>query len=318
MTDQMNRADQTGSPTSDRSRTFRAALVSTATLGPYRRRRPPFRLVIGAIAAFAVAGALTGAAVATTTAAPDRAITRDLADAQAAGTVFAHSLGAKLVGTPFSVAGRGSQKIDLGARPTGATAIVDDFQCLDTGTFTRSLDGRKYAEDLACAGRSGGGDVVPVTGSGSHTLSVSTRGSARFVIWASWVSVTPLARSAAQESDLADGVVTRDEDVAAFARFEGCMDALGHGIDYPVTKVVPFYSTGGREISDGTANRCYVTEYAGVDERWQLQLRQTSTGEKSIDACLRAKGVDPSASPAARSEQLFTLGLNAGDCTWIS
>jgi len=300
---------------SARAGEFRRALVATANLGPYRRRRPPLKLVIGPVAAFALAGALTGGAVATA-ATPNPQIVA--AQTAAAGTAhfLAKEQDGTLIGQPFTRIGSGTQTIDLGMRPAGATNLVEGFECLDPGDYIGYLNGKQYEEMPGCDPASNSGGVDTSSGNGDHILTIKAAANNRFVIWLSWVKIPSLAPSAAEQSELTTGSITRDDDIAAFSRYEGCMGALGHPIDVLPTTIVPAYSVDDSAVSDGADHRCYTTEYKGVDEAWQLAVEQTDVATPSIDSCLILHALTPAATASARIKQIQDLDLNLDECTW--
>jgi hypothetical protein len=295
---------------------FRRALVATANLGPYVRRRPPLKLVVGLLAAFVLAGALTGGAVATASTVDPEVTAAEAGAAEAAHALIGQVDGVP-IGEPFIRTASGTQEINIGVRPRGATNLVEGFECIDPGDFVGLLDSTRYEESPDCEPASEYGGIDSVTGSGGHILTIQARGSARFSIWLSWVKIPTFKKSAAQRQELADGVITRDEDVAAFSRYEGCMAALGHPVDNTPTSIVPAYYVADAAVEDGSDNRCYETEYKDVDMKWQMQLEQTDIGDKSIDACLSRFGVKPAVTPEARMTQLQALIGAATGCPWI-
>ncbi len=300
---------------SDRAIQFRQALVATANLGPYVRRRPPLRLIIGSLVAFALAGALTGGAVAqVTTVDPD--VSAALAAAEGAAKYEAGTEDGTTLGQPIARTGAGMQTIDLGAMPAGATGLVEGFVCIDAGRFVGFLDSKQYESYPDCEPSSTGAGFVDVSNGRHHTLTIKGLGTARFAIWLSWAKVPTLVESGAQKQELSDGIITRDEDVAAFSRYEGCMGALGHPIDVPPTSIVPSYSVDDAAVADGSDNRCYVTEYRGVDEKWQLELQGSQVGVASVAACIATNKIGKGHSDRAIATPTGVLpDLTA--CPWI-
>jgi hypothetical protein len=268
---------------------FRQALVATANLGPYVRRRPPLKLVVGSLAAFALAGALTGGAIATA-GTVDPQVLAAQAGAAGAGKQLVQQQGGTLVGQPFIRSASGTQEINVGEIPAGATNLVEGFECVDAGTFVILLDSKWHESIPDCDGGDSAG-IDTVTGRGGHILTVRAPKSARFTIWLSWAKIPKLSESVTQRKELSDGVITRDEDVAAFSRYEGCMGAFGHPIDVPPTNIVPSYSIDDSAANDGSDNRCYVTEYRGVDVKWQLELDASTVGVASVAACIASDSV---------------------------
>jgi len=302
-------------PPRDRATEFRQALVVTANLGPYVRRRPPLRLAIGALAAFAIAGALTGGAVAHVSTVDPLVLTAQ-ATAESAARVQVRMEDGKLLGQPIVRTATGTQEIDLGARPSEATDLVEGFACLDAGSFAGLLDSKQYERYPDCDPGSAGSDFVPVPGAGGHVLTIQAPRAARFTVWLSWSEIPKLVESAAQAQELSDGVVTRDEDIAAFSRYEGCMGALGHPIDVPPTSIVPSYSIDDSAVADGSDNRCYVTEYEGVDEKWQFELQASEVGVASVAACVASHKVGTGDPARVIGTPSGTLPDLTG-CPWI-
>jgi hypothetical protein len=300
---------------STRAAEFRQALVATANLGPSVRRRPPLKLMIGSLAAFALAGALTGGAVATVTSVDPEVLSAQAGSADAARQYVQQEDGT-LIGQPMIRSARGTQEINVGEMPSGATGLVEGFDCVDAGTFLGLLDSVKYESFPDCVPGGNAASTEPVQGSGGHVVTIQAPKSARFSIWLSWARIPQLGESAAQRQELSDGVVTRDEDLAAFSRYEGCMGALGHPIDGQSTSIVPGYTLDDSAVNDGSDNRCYVTEYRDVDEKWQLELEASTVGVASVVACEASGQVNTGHQPRA----IVTLeGVlpNLAGCMWI-
>jgi hypothetical protein len=303
---------------SDRATEFRQALVATANLGPYVRRRPPLKLVIGSVAAFALAGALTGGAIATAGAVDPQTLAAQ-AGAAGAGKLMVSQEDGTTVGAPFVRSGSGTVVIDLGRKPAGATGLVEGMECIDPGKFVEHINGKAIGGS-ECSSSDAPNDFsggLPVLSSGAQIYTLTSLDSARFSVWLSWVNIPKLADSVAQKQELSDGMITRDEVVAAFSRYEGCMGALGHPIDVPPTNVVPSYSIDGSGVDDGSDNRCYVTEYQDVDMQWQDEIESGVLGDASIEACLTMLGVTPASTPDQRTEQLQAHNFAPSNCIWI-
>jgi hypothetical protein len=263
---------------------FRRALVATANLGPYIRRRPPLKVVIAGVAAFALAGVLTGAAVATATRVDPELVVAQAGAASVARNYIRTENGV-LVGHAVVRSASGTQTIDAGERPASATALVEGFGCLDAGHFVALIDSHSFDSFDDCSPGGSGASLVPVPGAGDHILTLRTQKGVRFAVWLSWARIPTLKESAAQKQALADDVITRDEDLAAFNRFAGCMTALGHPLVGVTTGLVPGYSEANAALADGTDNRCYTTEYQGVDAKWQTELSEGKVGVASMAAC---------------------------------
>jgi hypothetical protein len=303
----------------NRDTALRSALVATVNLSRYSRRRPNYRIAGVAIAAFALAGALTGGAVAYAST-DDPAQRADEAAVRGEVTQWAQEENATLLSEPIVQSGSGTTVLQLGPAPAGADIIIEGLQCTDAGTFTEALDAADLG-DSSCTkaeAPSLSSASAPVTGHGNHTFTVTSPNGARYSIAVAWAKSANLKPSAAQQAELADGVVTRAEDIEAYNRYSGCMAALGQPIDYaPTTTVVANYALPARAVDSGADNRCYVTEYKGVDAKWQLENEQTDISAKSLNACLLQRGVQPAADPTARFDQLQKLGAGLTDCIYI-
>ncbi|MCU1295704.1 MAG: hypothetical protein JWP08_4554, partial [Bryobacterales bacterium] len=82
------------------------------------------------------------------------------------------------------------------------------------------------------------------------------------------------------------------------------------------TSVVPSYSIDDSAVNDGSDNRCYVTEYRGVDMKWQFELEASTVGVASVAACIandKAGTGDPHRVIATPKGALTDLT----GCTWI-
>lgn len=269
----------------DRTAEFRRTLVATANLAPYVRRRPPLKLVIGTVAAFALSGALLGGGIAAATRA-DPTVSDAQAQAAANATLEVGTQGGTLLGKPFVRTGSGTQQIELGRAPHGTTDLVGGFGCIDGGNFVALLDSKRFAAYPNCGSGSGASGLTHVSVLGTaHAVAIRAAKGTRFTVWLSWANIPKLVASPAQKTNLADHTVTRDELLAAFSRYEGCMAALGHPLDSPLSTIVPPDSASNAAVMDGSDERCFVTEYRDVDERWQLELQAGSVGQASVAAC---------------------------------
>jgi hypothetical protein len=302
-----------------RAAELRRALVATADLTPYTRRRPSKPLVIGAIVAFAVAGALTGGGVAAATSvnASQQAVEQSLA---AQGRELIAEQNGKAVGLPIFRVGSGTTTIPLGARPAGANFLFESFECLDPADFDESIDGTSTGGDI-CSKDHGGGTSVganPLRTDGAHTYGVKAGGSARFAVWLTWAYLPKLLPSAEQTAQLAHTPITHADEAAAYERYLVCMAALGYNPGaIPTTTLTPQYTVGGGAVESGADNRCYVTQYGSVDSAWQLEVEQTDIAKASLDACAKSNGLKPAATAQAIIDELNTQNLNWQACDWI-
>jgi hypothetical protein len=259
-------------PTAQRDTELRRALVATAELARFSRRRPSGKFVIGGVAVFAVAGALTGGAVGTAAihGDPQSAITGGV---QAAAQQVAVEEDAALIGVPLLRAGSGTTIIDLGTKPAGATNIIVGFECVDPGEFVTKIDG--HSTPMSCASSdvlSPQASIEPTFGSDKHSYEVQVAEGKRFTVWISWMRAADTSPSAAQRAEVADGIVTRAEYLAAYNRFAGCMSAAGFPIgDVSQDTTLINYATDGTIAGDAASNRCYPIEFERADEMWQAE-----------------------------------------------
>jgi hypothetical protein len=304
----------------DRARQLRQTLVATANLGPYVRRRPPLKLVIGAITAFVLAGALTGGGIAAATTA-DPTVSDAQAQAAASAKLEVGVRGGSLLGKPFVVTTAGNTAIQLGHAPRGATDVVEGFGCIDSGDFASVLDSRRFAVFADCGSGSGEFGSTHVSVPGMQVVDIRAAKGTRFTAWISWAKIPKLVASAAQKAALSDQIVSRDEVIAAFSRYEGCMGALGHPMNRSLSTIVPPDSATSAEVVDGSDERCFVTEYRDVDEHWQLELQAGTMGQASVAACTASGQLGERASdPSDAHRAIATMqGLlpDYSECPWV-
>ena len=301
----------------DRMTRLRAELVATVNAAPYAAARITPRVIGAAIGAFALAGAITGGAISATALSshPDTTLSVD-ADALAQDIIGHHS---RLFGTPIVLSGSGSSTIDFGEPPEGATAIAIAFTCLDPGKFSIAINGVVDALQTCSADDAGSrfgfgsstGGQYDIEGPGRQTVTVDSGGASRYAVWASWSAVEPIpATSAAQAAELADGVVSRDEYLAAFDRFSACMTAAGEpllGVDTSGTLAV--YRVSNESVDAGIDTRCYDPEFYLVDVGWQVAHEDDSESARILRACVVAAGLKPAETLAENHEILMAAGL---------
>jgi hypothetical protein len=263
----------------DRNAAFRRVLVNTARSESRARRRPSARTTIigigSAAAAFALAGALTGGAIASASTPSPEQVTIANAN-QAAGVGWIVEEDSRLLGQPFTGSGTGKVTVDLGARPAGANAVVEASVCSDPGTFNEGIDGAHDGQTICDSSDTGIGNVgtgdYPVTTNGSHTFTFSTTPGAHYSVWLSWIYYPTLTPSAAEKAAIADGIVTRAEYVAAFNQYLGCMAAAGESVTgYDESTPIIHYTLSNGQVSGGVDHRCYETQFRAVDELWQTE-----------------------------------------------
>jgi hypothetical protein len=272
----MNATSQEPKFNQNRSDAIEGLLSDTVEATTIRRpiRRTAAIGISSAVVAFTLAGALTGAAVASASA-PNAAQQHIDNANQAAGVSYVVEQNSKLIGQPFTTSGTGKMTIDLGSRPAGANAIVEASTCSDPGTFNEQVDGDK-AQTICDSSDTGVGNVgtgsYPVTTGGNHTYSVTTTPGAHYSVWLSWINYPALSPSAAQKAAIADGIVTRDEYLAAFNQYLGCMAGAGHPVTgYSESASIIQYSPSNDAVTSGTDNRCYQTQFRAVNELWQTE-----------------------------------------------
>lgn len=252
-------------PTNERDTELRQMLVATASAAPIRPRRS-WRTA-APIAAFALAGALSGTVSAAALSGPrdQRPATLDNVVAE-----FVRD-DTQLIGEPLKINGQGDTVVPLGAAPENATELAVAVRCAEPGSFEFHID-RKYAMTVTCDGASGGsGSYFTVEDMAAHTLAVAAGEGERFMIWASWVArPVPPAPSPQQAAATADGEVTEAEYRAQFDRYSDCMTAAGYPLD-GVNKAGPIitYINSGASVSSGAEGRCYAEEFAQIDGMWQ-------------------------------------------------
>ena len=302
----------------DRTTELRHALVTTVDAAPLARRLPRRRIAIAAIAAFALAGATTGGAVASSLTGSDEPtdervqLSGRLAEALIVGT---H---ADLFGEPFTFLGQGTTTVDLGEMPVGATALALSMDCVDSGDYTTTIDdkaiGSEWCSDESIAQVGGGGGQIEVTGAGAHTLTIS--GPGRYIVWAQWSAEHPVPpTSVAQAEAMADGVVTREEYVAGFDRFVACMSGGGYHVDGGNRDGTFInYAIPGASVDDGTDRRCYEPEYMLIDMSWQAAHQDESESTEFLRECLREHGIEPAYPSAEVDQQLADNGIDVIDC----
>ncbi|MEJ1230136.1 MAG: hypothetical protein WDM88_05160 [Galbitalea sp.] len=258
--------------------------------------------MIASVAAFAVVGALTGGAVATA-ATQSQAQTAGAIEAKTDGILLAKQQDATLVGAGFAATGNGRMTIRLGERPVGATGFVAAFRCAGNGDYSEQIDG-KVEGGGSCGSSS---EIDPITTNGDHTLTLVTgSASQQLTIWASWISVPKIEPSAAQLAEVADGVVTRAEYLAAFNRYAGCLAAAGYPLgNVDESATVLDLSIPGAAVDSGVDNRCYASEWQQVDTLWQLQNWSTSASVVMMRQCLADQGITPAATEDAMWNQVL-------------
>lgn len=293
----------------DRTTELRNVLVATANSNAYLRSHPSRKRVIASIAAFALAGALTGGAV-SAVATTNSVQSNETANARFQATEFVGTHG-RLLGSPINYVGAGSAALDLGKAPRGATAVVVGFDCLDGADVEVSIDSVELLSHGNC--ESAIVQELPVAGAKKHSMAIDATGAGRYAVYASWVDEAPLpGPSAAQQEVMADGKLTRTEYLAALNRFAGCLTAAGYPLSaVPDDYVYYPYAVTAEAVASGADARCYASEFKEVDPSWQISVRT------AVDACLVGRGIKPPGEAADLTtllEQLLPLHLTFDQC----
>ena len=288
----------------DRDQALRAILVTKADREGRRRpvRRRRWALSIGA---FALAGALTGAAITTSAIA-----TADQANRVfrlgAAAAQHTKALGT-LIGSPVVNDGEDTVGLRLGAPPAGATRVVVAFDCFTDGSVAVTVHGGGVAETDAetvdCALDAPRVLELSAPKGAAATVSLAAAAGSRLLAWASWMRDRPVpSTSAQQEADLSDGRVTHQEYLSAYSRYAGCMAEAGYPMA-PVSGTPPYvsYAVPSAAVDAGADGDCYAREFSQVDRAWQSALDAINS------ACLAAHGVD--GDRMSLQEQLAELRL---------
>lgn len=257
-------------PTLSRDQALRRMLVATSSAVPARPRRR--RTVFASVAAFVVAGALTGGAVSAAALNVESRPATISISAMTEGVVYDD---AELFGTPLILSGQGETTLKLGAAPDGAKSIAVAFHCVDAGKFQVLVDGEKQGEhgcSEADTSSANGGGYYPIHGGGEHTLTIITDRSKRYVLWTSWANrATAPEPSGSQQAALSDGVVTETEYRDGFARYSACMTEAGSPlVGVNQTGTIISYSSLGSSVTSGVEGRCYALEFDKLDVAWQI------------------------------------------------
>ena len=262
-----------------RDAALRQALVdtvnssTTAVGAPHstRTRLPLSWRSVSLIAAVAVASATTGA-VSASVIADSEPYPANVTSSLAASVARPNAVA---LGQAMYVQSDGTETVQLGEMPEGATNLAVRNSCTEAGKVTITLDGEwigSFGCDGTSSGASGGG-TYEVSTPGPHTLTFSSEHGTGYEAWIAWVQEPPLPSIGAQQkADLADGTVTRDEYVGAFNRFAGCLAGEGFfttAADFDAT--VLDYSIPAEAVSAGADELCYITQFGEVDAAWQIQ-----------------------------------------------
>lgn len=295
----------------DRDSQLRVALVQAASnTTSVRNQRWRLASLISAVAvASAATGAFSAAAIAQSTPySPD--VVANLALSVARPNSVA-------VGQPFFTQSDSVSTIDLGELPDTATSLAIRTGCTEPGTVDVELDS-VWLMSFTCTDESptgGGGGAAPVS-AGAHTLTFTSKAGTGYEAWVAWVKEPPIPDASAQQvAELADGEITREEYLAAFNRFSGCMG--GAGFSVPVADpdaVVLKYSITSEAVSSGQDELCYVSQFQGVDMAWQIQNEDTSETTQVLRDCLSRQGIAPADRRIDIDAQLRDAGIDVMTC----
>lgn len=300
----------------DRNAVLRKSLVDI--VNESKAQRPTKRrTAVSAIAAFGLAGALTGGAVSAVALAGVTDETTNISiENMAFNIVGTHT---ELLGTPFIVSGSGKTVINLGERPPGAEQLAIAFHCVEAGRFTQVIDDDPMSKSVMTCDeestlRANGGGIQEVNGTGAHTLTLDS--SSKYTIWASWAYQPPEPEaSVEQESILSDGTVTAEEYRAAFDRFSTCMTDAGYpllGIDD--SRPIINYSIESAAVDSGEERDCYASHFKLVDMEWQVANEDTSETADIVRQCLINNGVAPAATLKEMDQQLRAISVDIEEC----
>lgn len=301
------------SPT-DRTANLRAELVATVNAERYAKRPVRPRTMVAALAAFALAGAVTGGTVTSAAlASSDKPVTVDAREIAADFTLHRTAL----FGTPVVVASRGHTIIELGVAPEGAKSIAVNLDCAGPGNLKVEFNDNDKTS-MECSDTTTTGNVIihEVRGTDRQTLTIDASPSTRYNAWASWATKEEDPEmSAAQTAELSDGQVTREEYDTAFDRFASCMSDGGLPLlAINRTGTVISYSTTGDAAYSGTERQCYWGEFREVDVEWQIANQDSSPATQRMRECLTAAGVTPATTTDEIVQQLKDAGIY-GLCT---
>jgi len=118
-----------------------------------------------------------------------------------------------------------------------------------------------------------------------------------------------------QQLEELEGGVSEEEYRAAFDRFEACMVKA----EQPLVGVekdadIISFSMSAAAYDSGDYDRCYLSEFQRVDERWQFQNKDSSTATVTYQACLTAAGVPPKESSEEVWAQMIEAGIDPEKC----
>ena len=293
---------------SDRTVALRRELVQAVVSHVSPRRR----VVALSLAAFVAGAALTGGVSAAAVSQLSSSYTQSTGE----WVLSMARPNSVLVGEVQRLETTGDGSIDLGPAPEGATGLAISLGCLEAGEVRIMVDD-VFAFSRACDGPTGkGGTGWRPAERERHTLRVSTAATVSYELWVAWVKSPPLSEMSSQQSlELADGVVSRDEYIAAYSRYIGCMGAAGYDLSAASqTSTVFSYAVPAEAVTDGSDERCYLSQFQGVDAAWQVANEDTSESADVLRACLVANGLPPKPTMAQLLADLEAAGIDLATC----
>lgn len=291
---------------------LRSLLVDQANASS-GRRRPRWQLgalLVAVAVASGATGALTAGAIARTDAYEPNVI--------ASLTLAIARANSVLVSEPFFVSSTGMATVNLGEAPATATGIAVRLYCTEVGSIDVALDDT-WVSGMTCDSDSptgGSGTVYDIPGVGTHTLTITSTTATGFDAFGAWVAEPPLpGPSSQQRAEMADGVATRDEYLAAFNRFAGCLSAGGVDIaPADPEAVILSYAIPSEAVDSGTDDFCYRTQFMDVDTAWQIQNEDQSETTLRMKECLSDRGLAPAERTADVIRQLEDAGIAIEEC----
>lgn len=308
--------------TNDRTDVLRRMLVAKATIeGTARRSRKTTAIL--AVAAFALAGGLTGGAI-SAAALTDSSPSPDQQRALAVQAVASLPAGGELRGDSTVSSGNGDASVTVPRKVRGANALIVSFWCLDTARYTVASD-RSAVYGGTCSTDPDrplnlsrpAAFRAKFAATGTHRITIRTSSGSRWSVLVSWATVPGIPRpSAQQEAEIADGTVTRQEYLDAFSRYQGCLAEAG----FPSTRVLDSsteFDTSNSSAATETVDRCYTRELVGVDTIWQDENPAVAQGFNPtiMRFCLTSIGQTPAATAQGMLDQLTVLDINPVDCS---
>ncbi|HWU32421.1 MAG TPA: hypothetical protein VN108_06085 [Marmoricola sp.] len=179
--------------------------------------------------------------------------------------------GGRVIGDLHFFQGPGDVKIDLGTRPADANAMVVLVTCEGLGTFDARFGGESHLhKDCAPADSWGLNSNKTPTNS---SVSISQDTPFAYYVTAQWAYIPPAAQpSAAQQAEIADGVVTPQERADAIARFIACSQGAGYSVTTTDgSQGLSWVPTPPDSAAGVATMRCSEAELSQVEALWQAQ-----------------------------------------------